>query len=197
MEENTCNGPGCVKPVWAREMCARHYGMAWRAGGLAQLPPNESHHRLSHVDVVARTATCSICGPTKIRLRNGGRGSQCWTLRALEKAKYRSRRSGITATPEQQRSYALRRKYGITPEEYESMLDSQGGCCAICGRAPKSGRRLAVDHDHISGAVRGLLCTACNVGIGLLGDNHQSVSGAASYLSRVGPDSSKEQLPAA
>jgi len=60
------------------------------------------------------------------------------------------------------RKNALKRRYGITPEQYDLMLERQGGGCAICGRLPKPGRRLAVDHDHATKRVRGLLCFQCN-----------------------------------
>jgi hypothetical protein len=56
----------------------------------------------------------------------------------------------------------LRRTYGITEAEYHEMLDRQGGVCAICLRPPKAGKNLHVDHDHVSGWVRGLLCMTCN-----------------------------------
>lgn len=52
-------------------------------------------------------------------------------------------------------------KFGITPEQYDRMLADQNGVCAICERPPKN-RRLAVDHDHDTGRVRGLLCWWCN-----------------------------------
>lgn len=52
-------------------------------------------------------------------------------------------------------------KYGITPEQYQKMLDRQGGLCDICYRPPKT-LRLAVDHDHKTKRVRGLLCYTCN-----------------------------------
>lgn len=51
--------------------------------------------------------------------------------------------------------------YGITGDDYAALLKRQGGKCAICRARPKS-KRLAVDHDHKSGAVRGLLCSRCN-----------------------------------
>jgi hypothetical protein len=51
--------------------------------------------------------------------------------------------------------------YGVTGDDYETLLALQGGKCAICRARPKS-KRLAVDHDHKSGAVRGLLCSRCN-----------------------------------
>jgi len=59
------------------------------------------------------------------------------------------------------RRSALKRRYGITPEQYEMMLERQGGGCAICHRPPKH-RRLDVDHDHATKVVRGLLCFTCN-----------------------------------
>lgn len=79
-------------------------------------------------------------------------------------------------------------RFGITPEQYTQMLEAQGGVCAICcqperGRA-KNGRikKLAVDHDHETGAVRGLLCANCNKGIGNLGDDPERLMAAAAYL---------------
>lgn len=56
----------------------------------------------------------------------------------------------------------LKRLYGVSKEQYEGMLSKQGGCCAICKRPPKR-YRLAVDHDHKTGKVRGLLCSPCNL----------------------------------
>ncbi len=62
----------------------------------------------------------------------------------------------------------LQRNYGITQTEYEAMHVAQGGRCAIC-RTLNEEEVLHVDHDHESGEVRGLLCRACNLGIGHLG----------------------------
>lgn len=56
----------------------------------------------------------------------------------------------------------LRRTYGITEAQYLAILDRQGGECAVCYKAPPPGKNLNVDHDHKTGHVRGLLCTACN-----------------------------------
>lgn len=52
--------------------------------------------------------------------------------------------------------------FNITPAEYDAILEEQGGGCGICGRAPSEGKRHAVDHDHKTGFVRGLLCFMCN-----------------------------------
>ena len=80
-----------------------------------------------------------------------------------------------------QRAYKLR-AYGLTTEAYDALLLAQLGRCAICGDPEKDGWDLAVDHDHDSGRVRGLLCRRCNVGIGLLRDDARIVAAAAEYL---------------
>ena len=56
----------------------------------------------------------------------------------------------------------LRRTYGLTTLEYIILLERQGGGCAICGDSPPYGQNLAVDHDHRTGRIRGILCRSCN-----------------------------------
>ncbi len=63
---------------------------------------------------------------------------------------------------ERRRAQRLQKKYGITVEQFDRMMKRQDGRCAICGREPKPGKRLAVDHDHKTHRVRGLLCFTCN-----------------------------------
>lgn len=60
------------------------------------------------------------------------------------------------------RSYHLMSRYGITLEQYEEILKAQNGVCAVCFRPPR-GKLLSVDHDHVTGFVRGLLCNGCNL----------------------------------
>lgn len=60
------------------------------------------------------------------------------------------------------RDLYLRRTYGLTHRQYLKMMRLQDGKCAICGRSPKPGKRLHVDHDHKTGRVRGGLCYFCN-----------------------------------
>ena len=79
------------------------------------------------------------------------------------------------------------RKFGVDADEYDRMLASQGGVCAICKSEEKAMRYgkvlgMAVDHDHVTGRVRGLLCSACNKALGLLGDSVDRLSAATEYL---------------
>lgn len=95
-------------------------------------------------------------------------------------------REARTAYPDRHRTYDrrsdLRKKYGIELEEYEAMLAAQGGVCAICAATPND-RRLAVDHCHVTGKVRGLLCSSCNIGIGYFRDSAEALAAAIKYLS--------------
>lgn len=90
-------------------------------------------------------------------------------------------------------AYAARNlgRYGITTDQYDELLAAQGGGCAICGTTNPRGRgRFHVDHDHAccpgqyscGGCVRGLLCGACNPGLGAFGDDPDRLIAAAAYL---------------
>lgn len=94
----------------------------------------------------------------------------------------RSRQNNERITLEQNRAYQLKSLYGITPEEWDRMYEEQDGVCAICLQAETQNRRMAVDHCHVTGKVRGLLCQACNTGIGKLGDCPDRLRRAAQYL---------------
>ena len=80
------------------------------------------------------------------------------------------------------RNAALRRKYGIEPEDYVRMAQEQLNRCAICGREMEPGELMVVDHDHKTGKLRELLCDACNRGLGFFRDNPASLHSAASYV---------------
>jgi Recombination endonuclease VII len=82
------------------------------------------------------------------------------------------------------RHATLRRKYGISVEEYEQILAEQDGVCAICGEDEKDQRWgcLYVDHDHKTGKIRGLLCRDCNLALGLFQDDLALLKRAVRYL---------------
>jgi len=95
--------------------------------------------------------------------------------------KFRSQvRTWRKNNPERTRSHRLKYKYGITLTEYNSILEKQNGVCAICHKL--NYRNLSVDHNHITGKIRGLLCDACNVSLGLLGEDIGSIERILVYL---------------
>jgi hypothetical protein len=93
-------------------------------------------------------------------------------------AEYRSR-------PERKRAMRdlyYRRTFGISADDVDAMLEAQGGGCAICGERPARLASLHVDHCHVTGRIRGLLCLNCNQGIGKLGEDPERLRRAAEYL---------------
>lgn len=100
---------------------------------------------------------------------------------AARQAAYRaSGRKGVS----DRKSY-LKRKYGITPEQYDALLAKQEGGCAICGRPPRRDIALHVDHEHGTGRIRGLLCFRCNNALGDFDDDHDRLVHALTYLGLV------------
>jgi Recombination endonuclease VII len=148
--------------------------------------------------------TCTKCGIEKplsefYALRPGvgphpranpghfGECKDCNRARALE-----WQRTKRAAEPDYGIRVVMRRLYGLELEDYERLLAEQGGGCAICGATEPGGRgkRFHVDHDHsccpglrsCGNCIRGLLCHACNTGIGCLGDDVDRLMAAAAYL---------------
>jgi hypothetical protein len=78
------------------------------------------------------------------------------------------------------RTRQLKRRYGISPADYEALLANQGRVCAICRRPSK--RQLCVDHCHSTGKIRGLLCRWCNIALGCLKEDQTSLITALAYL---------------
>jgi len=89
------------------------------------------------------------------------------------------------ANADKDRAGHLRRTFGLTPEEYASLLARQGGRCAICRSEPGK-INLHVDHDHETGEVRGLLCFRCNGGAGQFKEDVELLARAIDYLDSGG-----------
>lgn len=81
----------------------------------------------------------------------------------------------------------VQKTYGLAPGQYQQMLDAQDGRCAICHKQPRN-RRLAVDHDHNTGKVRGLLCYLCNKYLGQWEGDPIASYTAAAYLESIAAD---------
>lgn len=101
----------------------------------------------------------------------------------FEAWKQRNRDENRQRLSELNRQGHLRRKYGLTVDDYEFLRVAQGDACAICGNPDPSG--LHVDHHHESGLIRGLLCGKCNKAIGLLKEDPALFDAASSYLQRT------------
>jgi len=94
-------------------------------------------------------------------------------------------------TGEINRSGHLQRTYGLSIEEYNKLYEAQGGVCSICGHPETSTNKktgqlynLSVDHNHKTGAVRGLLCYSCNVSLGHFKDDISKLLAAIEYLKK-------------
>lgn len=98
-------------------------------------------------------------------------------------AAYKRRYSQANAA--KQRAIDMRRRFGISIEDYDELLIAQVGRCAICGAPPTKRKALAVDHDHETGNLRGLLCSNCNVGLGNFKDDPARLATAINYLEEV------------
>lgn len=135
--------------------------------------------------------TCTRCKVPKPvlefgrdRSRGDGLTARCLVCQAVVGAEWRA--NNLERSREITRNAARRHRYkalGITEDDWQAMFEAQGGVCAICkGTQPVENKRLAADHCHDSGKVRGLLCTACNVALGGFQDRIDLLEAAVAYL---------------
>jgi hypothetical protein len=105
--------------------------------------------------------------------------SKVWRQKNPEKYReYENKRDKITTSD----NWRLRR-YGISKEEFSSLLTKQNNVCAICKTdTPGRGRNFHVDHNHKTGKIRGLLCDKCNRGLGYFNDSLDVLKSALGYL---------------
>ena len=162
-----CELPNCENKHYARGMCNNHYAR-WRRNGD---PVKVSDYNRPPPSGQARCRNCGLLPVENFHAsasrRGAGMASEC-------KKCHRAR--------------VLFQTKGITVAEYAAMSEAQGHVCAICYQ-PETLRqkgilkRLAVDHDHATGRIRGLLCSACNLGLGKFKDDVVRLQSAIEYLS--------------
>jgi len=130
---------------------------------------------------------CKICADTykKQHQKNNptkySEYSRKYRQNNLEKSK-ESQRKYRTKHAESMLNKSFKYRFNITLDDYNKMSEKQNGVCAICGEVNGKGRRLAVDHNHITGEIRGLLCMKCNVAVGKWGEDMQLFEKTLSYL---------------
>lgn len=160
---------------------------------------------MENTNITPRLLSCTRCGETKSEDefhkrpdKKRGRHYHCKSCNSkyttTDAARVRGRvkskrcRDKIKATdPEkykrQWRAWNLKKFYNLTIDDYNEMLAAQNGTCAICFQPPGN-TNFHVDHNHSSGKIRGLLCSACNTAIGLLNENPEILKSALAYLDR-------------
>lgn len=167
-------------PVAAREY-KRTYARAWRAEHPEEVQRANHAYRSRHRDALVERARQSRRNdPEKGRL-----AAKEYARRNPEKVRESARRRKLAdpaAVAAVQRRSRLKKQYGLSVEGYEQLLIMQHGVCAICGEHCPTGRKLAVDHCHTTGHVRGLLCANCNQGLGKFQDDAELLRKAVAYL---------------
>lgn len=145
---------------------------------------------------------CTKCGEPKLlsefvlnKNERDGHGRWCKKCSAIDAVRYR--RENRTKVAESKRKYRLKRQYDLSVADWEALLASQGGVCAGCGTDTAGGHgSFHIDHDHnccpgiksCGKCIRGLLCCACNQGIGFLGDDPERLRKLANYIEKTRVD---------
>ncbi|HEX2737134.1 MAG TPA: endonuclease VII domain-containing protein [Acidimicrobiia bacterium] len=132
-----------------------------------------------------KRATCKLC-ESATRRRWYQANSERAIARSLQwqrdnPERYKAYQRAYQRDTDKDREYHLQRKFGLTQAEYEQRLAAQEGGCAVCGDRPGK-TSLHVDHDHDSGAIRGLLCMRCNNALGLFREQTQLLENALRYV---------------
>lgn len=164
-----CAVDDCQRHYWARGYCPTHY-RRWTRTGDPETPRVRE----------ATRKPCSVDGCEELR--------EAKTLCSIHYL--RKYYADNPPAPGSGRPYSRRwilKQYGMTPEDYENLVAAQGDRCAICrgshrGANGSENYSWCVDHSHSTGKVRGLLCSDCNMGLGRFGDNPETLSAAAAYL---------------
>lgn len=190
-----CAIDDCKGEVFSREWCVKHYTRWLRHGDplkVTRTPPMTAD---------ATDKNCPRCHTIKPigefgRRSGGAPKGYCMACEATYQSSHAAtpegremRRLARSKWNDGNHGYFLMYRYGITIDDYERMLDEQGGRCAICATdVPGSRNKVwSVDHCHTINKVRGLLCAHCNWGLGHFKDDPDRLRAAASYLQNAWP----------
>lgn len=178
-----CSVEDCNGVVRGRGFCNKHYYRMYRHGSL-ELPKTKREKLVERGQ-----SHCPKCGQirdisefNKDKSTAFGVAIYCKHCNKVDsKIRYRDNKDKFQA-------YGLKRKFGLTVEQFQNLLGAQGNVCAICASTFKPNKRPSVDHCHKTGKVRGILCDPCNQGLGKFRDNESFLIAAAEYIRK-----SKEQ----
>lgn len=107
-----------------------------------------------------------------------------WALKHKEQKRKLDKAYKAKLDPEYNWARTILRHHGITAEQYYAILKKQKGCCAICKIRPKPKKHLAIDHNHKTGEIRGLLCFRCNYGLSWFSEKRKFLQRAVNYVTQ-------------
>ncbi len=123
---------------------------------------------------------CEICGK---EFKRWGTRKFCSDLcYQIDASRRGAERAKTDKGKRSNKDFLLRRHYGITLNQRDELLKSQGNVCAICKKGFIKERHKHVDHDHLTGKIRGILCHGCNIGIGGFKESQSAMLAAVEYL---------------
>lgn len=176
METKTCNKCNITKPL--DEFYWKNKSRGYRDSRCKKCRYEIQKERYNEPEMSGERVCvwCNISQPienfTPSKRNTGGRERACKNCRWIKRDKEAHKTSG--------RRHTLMRNYGITLEDYRTLEIQQDYKCALCNKTPK--QKLAVDHCHETGRIRGLLCHSCNTSLGKLGDSVESIERVLRYL---------------
>ena len=190
MDDRICGVSDCSKLAVGRGWCSLHYQRWRKFGDVTKVLPNRGNTKPR---AVVTERTCRICGHHGPVAQFKPKANICrpcqsayadaWADANPERVKANRERNAEAARLREVRRKATRK--GLDPDLVGKYSNQHAGVCDICGQVP-TGKApwLYVDHDHVSGEFRGLLCGNCNLGLGLFQDDGARLSAAIAYLQR-------------
>jgi hypothetical protein len=189
-----CQIDGCTRPHKARGLCQTHYAQRLRGSDFSPIRSRvrEKPPECIEDGCAEPVKSKGLCKMHYQRLLRHGHTMYRNRKKPAKQCVIEGCDSVLYAKDLCHAHYIKQRKWraaGVDATRYQEMLREQGGVCAICAqpeRAPDkaSGKTkdLAIDHDHVTGAIRALLCSNCNRGLGLFNDDDALLAKAQSYV---------------
>lgn len=192
---NICSFQNCGNRARCLGLCRSHYSQHYRGTALRPLQAyvrRETYSETCEFDGCGRkTLAHGLCRGHYAQKKRGhgmrplgpvfNRGEKTFTHCTVAGCGKEHKAKGFC-----ERHWRVLKNYGLNPEEYDSLLASQAGVCAICRNHCELNENLSVDHDHVTGVVRGLLCDRCNRGIALFREDNETLVRAIRYLATRG-----------